>query len=302
MTSGVCESSLSLISCTRQVKSHLIFVTPAGHLGIYTGGGFAAALYSHLRECGGADPGRRCEGSPCLSHCSLSVHESPLDCPKLAILLLYTHGCIHSYTQIQTKLQIHQALPENVWCKHLTWQTANTTLHKHKQAKEDNKFKRKNTTQQRRRTLRITTHKHIHIQTIEPQVPAASPTHAAKPEKQQYMVSIQRQKKDYFTSKSVSMIVRLAIQPRKDGENVQKYGRKKSNIIYLTHFWHNGCVPQKKLKSPKLAQVPNISYSYLTNVLKVQTVSLKLIKPALNHISETRARQNSTFKCIFDWK
>lgn len=212
MTSGMCESSLSLISCTRQVK--LIFVTPAGHFGNYTRGGFAAALNSHLRECGGADPGRRCEGSPCLSHCSLSVHEFPLDCPKLARLLLYTHGCILSYTQIQTKLQVHRALPENVWCKHLTWQTTNTTLHKHKQAKEDNKLKRKNNTQQqRRRTLRITTHKHI--QTIEPQVPAASPTHAAKPEKQQYMVSIQRQKKDYFTSKSVSMIVQLAIQPRK---------------------------------------------------------------------------------------
>lgn len=87
------------------------------------GGRFAAALYSHLRECGGADPGRRCEGSPCLSHCSLSVHEFPLDCPKLVILPLYTHGCIHSYAQIQTKQQVHQALPENVWCKHLTWQT-----------------------------------------------------------------------------------------------------------------------------------------------------------------------------------
>lgn len=102
-----------------------------------------------------------------------------------------------------------------------------TTLHKHKQAKEDNNWKEKKRLHNRRRTLRITTHKHIHIQTIEPQVPAASPTHAAKPEKQQYMVSIQRQKKDYFTSKSVSMIVRLAIQPRKDGANVQKYGRKK---------------------------------------------------------------------------
>lgn len=156
-------SSLSLISCTRQVKSHLIFVTPAGHLGNDTGGGFAAALYSHLRECGGADPGRRCEGSPCLSHCSLSVHEFPLDCPKLAILLLYTHGCIHSYTQIQTKLQVHQALPENVWCKHLTWQTTNTTLHKHKQAKEDNKLKRKkNTTQQKTDTTNNNSQTHTH--------------------------------------------------------------------------------------------------------------------------------------------
>lgn len=179
------------------------------------GGRFAAALYSHLRECGGADPGRRCEGSPCLSHCSLSVHEFPLDCPKLVILPLYTHGCIHSYAQIQTKQQVHQALPENVWCKHLTWQTTTQHCTSTNRQRKTKKLKRKNTTQQQRQTLRTTTHKHIHIQTIEPQVPAASPTHAAKPEKQQYMVSIQCQKKDYFTSKSVSMIVRLAIQPRK---------------------------------------------------------------------------------------
>lgn len=269
MTSGMWESSLSLTSCTRQVKSHLIVVTPAGHFGNYTGGRFAAALYSHLRECGGADPGRRCEGSPCLSHCSLSVHEFPLDCPKPAILLLYTHGCIHSYTQIQTKLQVHQALPENVWCKHLTWKTTHTTLHRHKQAKEDYKLKRKKTKtlhNNRRRTLR-TTHKHIHIQTIEPQVPAASPTHAAKPEKQQYMVSIQRQKKDYFTSKSVSMIVQLAIQPRKMERMCWNMEEKNPILCTLNMFWQNGCVAQKK--SPKLALVPNISYSSLTNVLKV---------------------------------
>lgn len=86
---------------------------------------FAAAVYSRLTGCGDADPGRHCGGSPCLSHCSQSAHEFPLDCPKLVILLLYTHAYIYTviHTHTQTELQaqllkVHQALPENVWCKH----------------------------------------------------------------------------------------------------------------------------------------------------------------------------------------
>ena len=75
---------------------------PIGQFRNYTRSVFAAAVYSHLTGCGGADPGRRCGGSPCLSHCNLSAHEFPLDCPKLVILLLYTHANI--YTVIHTCL------------------------------------------------------------------------------------------------------------------------------------------------------------------------------------------------------
>lgn len=49
------------------------------------------------------------------------------------------------------------------------------------------------------------THTHTYTQTlrtIEPQVPAASPTHAAKPEKQRYMASIHQKK---VSSKSHSV-------------------------------------------------------------------------------------------------
>lgn len=215
--------SLSLISCTRQVKGHLIFLTPAGHLGNYTGGGFAARLYSHLRECGGADPGRRCEGSPCLSHCSLSVHEFPLDCPKLAILLLYTHGCIHSYTQIQTKLQVHQALPENVRCKHLTWQT-HTTLHKHKQAK-DNKLKRKKTPHNRedghyeKQLTNTYTYKLLNPKYL---------LHRPHMQQNQRNSSIWYQ---YSVRRKITLQVSvddctISHTTKEDGENVQKYGRK----------------------------------------------------------------------------
>lgn len=92
---------------------------PTGQFRNYTCDVFAAVVYSHLTGCGGADPGRRCGGSPCLFHCNLSAHEFPLDCPKLVILLLYTHTYIYTVIHTQTEpqvqlLKVHQALPENV--------------------------------------------------------------------------------------------------------------------------------------------------------------------------------------------
>lgn len=95
-------------------------VTPTGCFWYYIA---SVVVYSHLTECAGADPGRHCGGSPCLSHCSLSAHESPLDCPKPATLLLYTHA--HSYTHKYRlnpahtdTLTIHQAVPANVPTRH----------------------------------------------------------------------------------------------------------------------------------------------------------------------------------------
>lgn len=140
-------------------------MTPTGHFWYYI---VSVVVYSHLRECAGADPGRHCGGSPCLSHCSLSMHESPLDCPKPVILLLYTHT--HTHTVIHTNIdwilstQIHsqvcQAVPANVQhdtkCKHWTWQTwpQTHTLHNHKQAKTTTNIQ--NNTK-RRRTRDVTT-------------------------------------------------------------------------------------------------------------------------------------------------
>lgn len=123
--------------------------------------------------------------------------------------------------------------------QHLTGHTTNTILHKHKQAKENKKMQQKLNTQQQhqqRQTLQNTTaHRQTqNTQTIEPQVPAASPTHAAKPEKQRYIVSIQRQKKNHFTKVSVDDVTR-GRTAKEDEENVQKYGRGKSNIVDPKH-------------------------------------------------------------------
>lgn len=105
---------------------------PIGQFRNYTGSDFAAVVYSHLTGCGGADPGRRCGGSPCLSHCSLSAHEFPLDCPKLVILLLYAHGyiytVIHTHTEWTTS-STTWSTPSTSW--KCLMQTLNMTDHEH---------------------------------------------------------------------------------------------------------------------------------------------------------------------------
>lgn len=123
--------------------------------------------------------------------------------------------------------------------------TLNRTDHKHnitqaQTGKVKQKMQQKLDTQQQRQTLQNTTaHRQTqNTQTIEPQVPAASPTHAAKPEKQRYIVSIQRQKKNHFTKVSVDDVTR-GHRAEEDEENVQKYGGGKSNIVDQKHVDKN---------------------------------------------------------------
>lgn len=106
-------------------------MTPTGHIWYHRGRGSGIVVYSHLTGCGGADPGRRCGGSPCLSHCSPSMHESPLDCPKPVILPLYTHAhthteVIHSNIDCITNTQIHLEVHQAVSQTFNTTQNANT--------------------------------------------------------------------------------------------------------------------------------------------------------------------------------
>lgn len=108
--------------------------------------------------------------------------------------------------------------------------------------------KKAKTTHQRRYQIQQVTDKQTqtNTQTIEPQVPAASPTHAAKPEKQRYMVSIQRQKKNHFTT-SVWIMLRGAEQPRKM-EKLCRNMEERNPILYASNiFWHNGWAKKNKL-------------------------------------------------------
>lgn len=161
-----------------------LVMTPTGHLWYYRAAGADnVCVYSHLAGCGGVDPGRHCAGSPCLSHCSLSTHESPLDCPKPVILPLYTHTHTHwSYTQINIDCtsthihsQVHQAVPANIQhntkCKHWTRQTHVPTdtlpvTHPHTGKQQDRpKITPKITTNNRRhdRKTHKNTHKHSEL-------------------------------------------------------------------------------------------------------------------------------------------
>lgn len=110
-------------------------MTPTGNSQYYRAR-CGIVVYSHLTGCGGADLGRHCGGSPCLSHCSPSAHESPQDCPKPVILPLYTHAHVkviqtnrasrtHTHKYTKQSLQTH-----NTKCKHWTWTDSSTnTLH-----------------------------------------------------------------------------------------------------------------------------------------------------------------------------
>lgn len=120
-------------------------------------------------------------------------------------------------------------------------------LHDHKQAKTGKKRKnyKENATNslkqsQEKKTINNRSHdretnkqtkkkKNIDAQTlrtIEPQVPAASPTHAAKPEKQRYMASIQQQEKGHVT-KSVWM--KWVNRPEETCGNKRRGKRKRKN-------------------------------------------------------------------------
>jgi len=54
---------------------------------------YLTVYYSLLHQamCGGDGPGRHCVESPGLSHCSLSVHGSPPNCPALVTQPLYMY-------------------------------------------------------------------------------------------------------------------------------------------------------------------------------------------------------------------
>ena len=115
------------------------------------------AAYSHLTGCGGAGPGRRCAGSPCLSRCSPSRRESPLDCPKPATLPLKTH-VIHSYKYNETHAHCYTQQSLQTLAKlHIMQNT------EHQQAKN----KSRNTTQ-RKRQARHHTRVHTHSERFNP--------------------------------------------------------------------------------------------------------------------------------------
>lgn len=99
-------------------------MTPTGNSQYYRAR-CGIVVYSHLTGCGGADLGRHCGGSPCLSHCSPSAHESPQDCPKPVILPLYTHAHVKVIqTNRASRTDTLTSTPSSP-CKHTT-QNANT--------------------------------------------------------------------------------------------------------------------------------------------------------------------------------
>lgn len=108
----------------------------------------------------------------------------------------------------------------------------------------------------KRQTTEVTTGKkkeNIYAQTlrtIEPQVPAASPTHAAKPEKQRYMASIQQQEKGHVT-KSVWMV--RVNRPEETCGNKRRGKRKRKNSKLSNTFSNilSNSASRRGLKRPQ---------------------------------------------------
>lgn len=149
---------------------------------------------------------------------------------------LYSNTHIQAEPQVQL-LQVHQALPENVWCKHWTWQTTNTTLHKHKQAKENNIIKRKfkkgtehtptETDATKSNNPQTDTNKHTNYWT--PSTCCIAHTCSKTRETAVYGINTVSEEKSFY---NVSVDDGTRRQTAKeDGEIVQNYGGKKSNKI-----------------------------------------------------------------------
>lgn len=142
------------------------------------------------------------------------------------------------WTTSTDRLTVLQAVPANVQHGTMQTQTWQTWLRTHTSTtnRQDDKHISKITKIKRRLTTDFTT-ENTRTQTqtprtIEPQVPAASPTHAAKPEKQRYMASIQHQKKVTFQSQS-GWWVRMSRTPKENGQYMQRE-TKTSTLVY--HF------------------------------------------------------------------
>lgn len=170
------------------------------------------------------------------------------------------HTRIHLYSNTHThKLNYklnYLGTPSTSW--KCLMQTLNMTDHKHnntqaqtgkgKQQRKKEKKKAKTTHQRQYRIQQVIDKQtQTNTQTIEPQVPAASPTHAAKPEKQRYMVSIQNQKKNHFTT-SVWIMLRGAEQPRKMEKLCRNMEERNPILCASNIFWHNNGWAKKKKK------------------------------------------------------
>lgn len=134
-----------------------------------TRGMSALVVDSRLTGCGGADPGRHCGGSPCLSHCSQSTRGSPRDCPKLATLLLYTraHGQTRkgygpSREHRETHCTNKQCLQmfNTAQCKHTRDKLDDgATLQPQKNRQDDKQTSKNNKEIERRPTTEFTCHR-----------------------------------------------------------------------------------------------------------------------------------------------